>query len=100
MNRAEILDTAKQYVTKDRNTSYGEPEDMFQTIATLWREYLMARPDPQAAITAYDVGCMMVLLKMARAAVRPTSPDSLIDAAGYAACAGEILTKHDESTTR
>ena len=36
MNRAEILDTAKQIVTQDRNVQHGEPEDSFSRIAGHW----------------------------------------------------------------
>jgi len=95
VKRAEILDTAKQYVTKDRNASYGEPENAFQTIAQFWNVYLGARRNPKNLITAYDVGVMMLLMKTARMAQMPKNADSAIDAAGYAACAGEILAKYD-----
>ena len=40
MNRADILETAKEIVTSDRNNQYGEPEDNFDTIASLWNAYL------------------------------------------------------------
>lgn len=43
-------------------------------------------------ITAKDAGTMLALLKVARIATG-SSPDSFIDLAGYAACAGEIVTE-------
>jgi hypothetical protein len=39
MKRAEILDTAKQYVTKDRDATHGDMEDNFDSIAELWQIY-------------------------------------------------------------
>ena len=96
MKRATILSKASEYVTKDRNTEYGEPEDAFSTIAQLWGVYLDAKPTPGRTISAYDVANMMALMKIARLAQGPSSPDSAIDLAGYAACAGEILSRRNE----
>ena len=47
---------------------------------------------PINGITAKDAGAMMALLKVARIATG-SSPDSFVDLAGYAACAGEIATE-------
>ncbi len=38
-NRAEILETAKQYVTKDRASDHGDMEDNFEMIADFWSVY-------------------------------------------------------------
>lgn len=86
MKRAEILKRAAEIVTKDRNEQYGEPEDNFENIARLWSAYLMADID------AHDVGMMMVLFKVARAGNGGGTIDTYVDIAGYAACAGEIIT--------
>lgn len=85
IDREYILRTAKTIVTEDRNSQYGEPEDNFNSIARLWGTYL------DIEITEVDVCMMMVLLKVARVktSTKPT-PDSLIDIAGYAACAAEV----------
>jgi hypothetical protein len=91
MSRKEILETALRYVATDRNTEYGEPEDNFNAIARYWNAYLCNKLIEK--LDAYDVACMMVAFKLARMQVRPKNPDSAIDAAGYAACAGEILEK-------
>ena len=88
MNRSEILETAEEYVSADRNDQYGEPEDNFALIAEYWSVYL---GDTHAILDAFDVAMMMALLKVARLSKRPENPDSAIDLAGYAACAGEIL---------
>ena len=99
MNRAEILDAARVCVCGQREQEYGKPEDNFNTIGLLWSVYLnAAHPEytkafPYNGITAKDVATMMALLKVARPATG-SSPDSFVDLAGYAACAGEIAT-HD-----
>ena len=94
MNRSEILSRADTYVNNDRNTQYGEPEDAFRMIADLWSAYLDGRASPpRDVIDAYDVACMLGLMKVARMSQRPKSLDSCVDLAGYAACAGEVLSK-------
>jgi len=40
VTRGSILDTAKQYVTKDRASEHGDMEDNFQRISDLWTTYL------------------------------------------------------------
>jgi len=87
MIREDILNTAKIHVTKDRNSSYGEPKDSFSLIASLWSAYRGEK------FCAYDVAMMMALLKVARAKANPSHLDSVIDGAGYLACAGEIASK-------
>lgn len=73
-------------------------ENNFETIGLLWGVYLRAahpeyaRAMPINGITAKDAGTMLALLKVARIATG-SSPDSFIDLAGYAACAGEIVTE-------
>lgn len=85
MNRAEILDTAKEYVTKDRAASHGDMERNFTRIADLWSAHL------GITVTAVDVALMMVLLKVARAGSNPAHLDNWVDMAGYAACGGETV---------
>lgn len=92
MTRKEILDAAKVCVCGDREEDYGTPEDNFGTIASFWSSYIWAS-HPGTHITFYpkDVAMMMALLKVARIATGE-NPDSFIDLAGYAGCAGEIVT--------
>ena len=87
MTRSQILDTAKSHVTKDRASAYGEPEDSFGLIASLWSAYRGEK------FCAYDAAMMMALLKVARAKANPGHLDSVVDGAGYLACAGEIAGK-------
>lgn len=95
MTRPEILEAARVCVCGEREHDYGTPEDNFTTIGLLWGVYLnAAHPEytkafPFNGITAKNVATMMALLKVARIATG-SSPDSFVDLAGYAACAGEI----------
>ena len=93
MTREEILDTAKKCVCGDRDQQYGSPENNFSLIADLWVPYLKEKcvsPGSIVDIEPEDVAAMMVLFKMARVATGSYSADSWVDAAGYAACGGEI----------
>lgn len=93
MTRSEILDTAKKCVCGDRDQQYGSPESSFRTIAKLWEPYLQEKcvsAGADVSIMPEDVAAMMVLFKMARVATGSYFADSRVDAAGYAACGGEI----------
>ena len=87
MNRAEILDTAKTYVTKDRAQTHGDAERNFSLIATYWAAHL------DCAVTATDVAVLMTLFKLARAKGNPGNPENWLDGCGYLACGGEIATE-------
>lgn len=87
MKRAEILDTAKEYVTKDRAATHGDAERNFALIAAYWSAHL------DTDITATDVAVMMTLFKLARAKGNIGNAENWIDGAGYLACGGEIATE-------
>ena len=89
VGRAEILDTAKQYVTKDRQATHGKPEDSFGRIGEYWSAHL------KREVTRQDVAVMMTLLKVARLDANPENPDNWIDACGYLSCGGEMATSPD-----
>ena len=89
-SRADILDTAKEYVTKDRAADHGDMESNLTTIAEYWGIHLGMRISP------HDVGAMMTLLKVARIKSNPKHPDNWVDGAGYMACGGELATKQVE----
>lgn len=92
MTRKEILAEAEKIVCNDRNVQYGEPEDNFLRIATLWNAYL-----GKTYVTSYDVAVMMCLFKIARLQGSAfESIDSWVDLIGYAACGGEIATRGEE----
>ena len=98
MKRAEILDTAKQYVTKDRDATHGDMEDNFESIAELWQIYF----NKEWNFTSTDVAVMMALLKIARLKSNKSNPDNWVDACGYMACGGELAIKkgRDDGTDR
>lgn len=86
--REGILDEAREYITKDRNSSYDEPENNFLRIANLWNAYLIGKNEAQ--IRPHDVAIMMALMKIGRLAFNSQSRDQWVDAAGYMACGAEI----------
>ena len=85
--RSSVLDTAKQYVTKDRDATHGNMEDNFREIAELWTQYTEHTLHPS------DVAVMMALLKIARLKSNKDNPDNWVDACGYLACGGELAAK-------
>jgi hypothetical protein len=85
--RVAILRAAEHTITKDRQDQYGDAENSFATIAKFWSTYLGTR------LTEFDVSMMMVLMKVARARSNPNHTDNLVDIAGYAALASEMLDK-------
>lgn len=94
--RQSILEEARSCVCGDRDQQYGSPENSFKAIASMWNSYLYARglmenhTGKWKGIKPEDVAAMMVLFKMARVATGQNKADNWIDAAGYAACGGEI----------
>lgn len=87
MQRADVLDTAKVLVTKERADQHGNMENNFATIAEYWSTHLGFQVLPT------DVGVMMALLKMARIKSNPRNADNYVDGCGYLACAGEIAVR-------
>jgi hypothetical protein len=91
MNRAEILATATQYVTKDRAATHGDAERNFETIAAYWSTHLGVKILPE------DVAVMMTLLKIARIGSNAGNADNWVDGCGYLACGGEISTSKERA---
>ena len=87
MNRADILATASDYVTRDRAATHGDAESSFGQIAELWSTMLRVKVEP------YQVLMLMDLLKTVRGWNNPGHLDSFVDKCGYSALAGEIATK-------
>ena len=88
-SRGSILDTAKEYVTKDRAADHGDMEDNFKRIAAYWNTHLGL----VGVVRDTDVAVMMTLLKVARIHSNTANADNWIDAAGYMACGGELAGK-------
>jgi hypothetical protein len=89
MNRSEILNTAREYVTKDRAATHGDAESNFGLIAAYWSAHL------DVNVTSTDVAVMMTLMKLARAKANPGHADNWVDGCGYLACGGEIAAGND-----
>ena len=95
--RKSILDEAANIVCNDRNKQYGEPEDNFATIASLWNPYLSTRLGCDVKLDGADVGMLMTLFKCGRIVSGQAKRDNFVDAAGYIACAGEIALKGERN---
>jgi hypothetical protein len=87
--RIEILKRAAEVTGGERQDSYGPVKDNMSTIAEFWSTYLTQRGGIYVPITADDVAWMMVLLKAARSLNGGYHEDNYVDAAAYAAIAGE-----------
>lgn len=92
MTRNEILENAARIVSGDRDKQYGNPENSFTEIGSLWSAYLGRE------VTPLDVAIMMSLMKIARIKTGNFKEDSYIDACGYLACGGEIASKENTPT--
>lgn len=89
----QILHEAHELINGPRQTSYGKPDENFKRIAVMWSAYL------DTDISAADVACMMVLLKMARQA-HALKLDNLIDAAGYIGLAADLAGNGGDNANR
>jgi hypothetical protein len=90
-DRARLLETAAEYVLRQRNKSYGEPDEDFQRIAAIANGlgFRFTHGDVIRQLNGSDVALFMISLKLARLAWSPDHEDSWIDIAGYAACGME-----------
>lgn len=93
VTRKSILQKAEKCVCGDREQDYGSPENSFRVIAAFWMNYIAEKCAPPKTIIDIgpeDVAAMMILFKMARVATGHNKEDNWCDAAGYAACGGEL----------
>lgn len=96
MKAGEILETAAQLVDGERARLHGDKVENHNCIAGLWSAYLRITQDRRATggVDAIDVANMMILLKVARTVSGGDhNIDNYVDAAGYAAVAGEIAER-------
>lgn len=95
---ADILREAATIVAGSRNATHGSKRENFSTIAEFWNVYLRAVSRKQSDIgeapiihlSPADVALLMVLMKIARCVNGTPIQDHYLDAAGYAAIAGEL----------
>ena len=86
--RIEILKRAAEVTGGERQDSYGPVKRNLDNIAILWMAYLQVKTGQLVPIGSEDVAWMMSLLKTARS-VNAYHEDNYVDAAAYAAIAGE-----------
>lgn len=93
--RLEYLAEAARLTSGDRDREYGTPYNNLSDCAMLWSAYICGKYagrtiDPlEFSLTAEDVAWFNNLQKMARTFSGNPKPDTYIDAAAYAAIAGE-----------
>lgn len=83
MKAIEYLDTARELVGGDRAVAYGDAKRLYDRLAAMWSAYL------ETPVTAEQVCWMIMQMKMIRTE-SGHRPDNYVDAAGYAALAGEV----------
>ncbi len=81
---SEILKKASGLIDGERNAQHGDRKECHTLIARMWSAF------KGVEFTANEVACMMVLLKIARTKSGSYNGDCYVDAAGYAALAGEL----------
>lgn len=92
MTKSKFLDEVKRIVA-EREGQHGKPGDTFKAIAAAWSAYLTAVVGVPVMLREEDVAMMMVELKVQRfAGGQSAHMDTLLDIAGYAACAGELVS--------
>lgn len=96
MKAGATLAKASDLVGTDRSQQHGPIFANHTAIAELWNGYMSARSysqkGGQSELDAADVANMMELLKVARRLNGAHNDDDYVDAAGYAAIAGEIAS--------
>lgn len=96
--RASALAEAIHLINGDRNATYGDPVDDFQTTADLWNIYIDRTFEARGslALRPHDVAVMMDLLKIARISWSPEKRDHWVDLAGYAGCGWECVVRQGD----
>lgn len=88
--RKSILEQAMKCIFGERAQDYGAPEHSLTTVGRFWSGYINGKFGTNIDISGADASAMMVLFKMARVATGHNKEDNWVDAAGYAACGGEL----------
>ena len=90
MDKLVFLDDVMDIVA-EREEQHGSPREIFETIAIFWSDYLNRTHGCEVDLSGMDVALMMAQFKIARVIANPGKAlDSLMDIAGYAACAAEL----------
>lgn len=100
--RLEYLAEAARLTSGNRDREYGTPYNNLSDCARLWSAYLTGKYGSLSVdiltlrLTAEDVAWMNVLQKIARTFSGHVKPDTYIDAAAYAAIAGECAREESQ----
>ena len=92
-HRKELLEKAIEVTCNSRQAEYGTPAENLDNTAQLWNAYFAAKQgvelDP-TLFSAEDVAWLNTLQKISRATTGQAGDDTYLDAAAYAAIAGEV----------
>jgi len=91
MSVGDVLQSAYDLLTGDRNDDYGDTTRNFDDISVLWTHMLRDKLKSDMTITPQDVALLMIELKALRAVRGPQKMDSWVDLAGYAAIGGSFI---------
>ena len=93
MKKMEFLDEAKDIVS-EREGQHGNSIKTHGGIAELWSIYLSEKTGIPVKVDGADVAMMQILAKVGRFICGQSDHmDTVLDIAGYAACAGEIVSE-------
>ena len=84
------LQEADNIINGDRQDQYGNPENAFEKIATLWQFHLDNRKP--APLSNADVAIMLAYMKFGRMYGTKHKRDTAIDICGYMAIYNDKLT--------
>ena len=96
MNTTDILKKTEKLVSKDREDKHGDKVVNHENISRLWTGYLQNKTKLSIVILPEDVANLMTLLKIARSQGGSFNLDDFVDACGYSAIAGEIISKRND----
>ena len=86
--RGQVLSDASRVINGERQDTYGNPEDSFVRIASLWNWWLSQKGS--GIVVSRDVAMMMALMKIAREA-NGHKADNIVDACGYLALYNDMV---------
>ena len=89
-------DLVGAHTLKNREETYGPPEETHARTASLWQAYI---DNMKGKLTGIDVCLLNILQKVARAQHGVYHEDNLIDIGGYAKNADIVWRKINEKTT-
>ena len=93
MKKMEFLDEVKDIVS-EREGLHGKPARTLGVIGELWSTYISQRLGIPVKVDGADVAMMQILAKTGRfISGQSDHMDTVLDIAGYAACAGEIVSE-------